>query len=260
VFLDDGTTSGQLGRLSVEQQEKHMTSALAEYRQVGIANTLRRCEIFADLPSQDLSSVAAITVVKSLDKGQYLFRQSDNPHGFFIVQNGAINVHRVNSSGREQVLRVFRAGESLAEETVATDSGYPADARAVEDSQVLQVQKVGFVAMLKRHPELAMKILSAVGRHFRALISHFDDVTLRHVEGRLANWLLQRCPDALGTEPVTVELHTTKRLLASELGTVSETLSRTLTKFRQRRLIKQVRKSIIVLSPARLSEVVEAES
>lgn len=237
-----------------------MTSALAEYRQIGIANTLRRCEIFADMPSQELNTIAAITVVKSLDKGQYLFRQSDNTHGFFIVQNGAINVHRVNSSGREQVLHVFRAGESLAEETVATDAGYPADARAVEDSQVLQVQKAGFVAMLKRHPELALKILGAVGRQVRALISHFDDVTLRHVEGRLANWLLQRCPDALSHEPVTVQLHTTKRLLASELGTVSETLSRTLTKFRQRKLIKQAHKAIIVLNPSRLAEVVESES
>jgi len=237
-----------------------MTSALAEYRQIGIASTLRRCEIFSDMPSQDLSTIAAITIVKSLDKGQYLFRQSDNPHGFFVVQNGAINVHRVNSSGREQVLRVFRAGESLAEETVAAGSGYPADARAVEDSQVLQVQKSGFLALIKCHPDLALKILSAVGRNFRALISHFDDVTLRDVEGRLANWLLQRCPDPASTEPITVELQATKRLLASELGTVSETLSRTFTKFRQRQLIQQVRKSIIVLSPMRLAELVQAEN
>ncbi|HMJ90617.1 MAG TPA: Crp/Fnr family transcriptional regulator [Candidatus Acidoferrum sp.] len=212
------------------------------------------------MPSQDLSTIAAITIVKSLDKGQYLFRQSDNPHGFFVVQNGAINVHRVNSSGREQVLRVFRAGESLAEETVAAGSGYPADARAVEDSQVLQVQKSGFLALIKCHPDLALKILSAVGRNFRALISHFDDVTLRDVEGRLANWLLQRCPDPASTEPITVELQATKRLLASELGTVSETLSRTFTKFRQRQLIQQVRKSIIVLSPMRLAELVQAEN
>src|SRR5688572_28018060 len=80
------------------------TSLLAEYRQVGIANTLRRCELFAGMPPNELNTIAEITVVKSLDKGQYLFRQSDSAHGFFIVQNGAINVHRVNSSGREQVL------------------------------------------------------------------------------------------------------------------------------------------------------------
>src|SRR6185369_1914328 len=112
-----------------------MTSAISEYRQIGIANTLRRCELFADMRAAELNTIAEMTVVKSLDKGQYLFRQSDDAYGFFIVQNGAINVHRVNSSGREQVLHVFRAGESLAEDAVATESGYPADARAVEDSQ-----------------------------------------------------------------------------------------------------------------------------
>src|ERR1043165_7235440 len=187
-----------------------MISALAEYRQIGITNTLRRCELFAGMRQADIDTIAALTVVKSLDKGQYLYRQSDDPYGFFIVQNGAINVHRVNASGREQVLHVFRAGESLAEETVVTDTGgYPADARAVEDSQVLQVQKAGFMALLKRHPELALKILNAMGRQIRALISHFDDVTLKHVEARLANWLLQHCPDPNSAEPVRIELSTT---------------------------------------------------
>jgi CRP/FNR family transcriptional regulator, dissimilatory nitrate respiration regulator len=229
----------------------------AEYRQVGIASTLRRCELFAGMPPNELNNIAEITVVKSLDKGQYLFRQSENAHGFFIVQNGAINVHRVNSSGREQVLHVFRAGESLAEDTVATESGYPADARAVEDSQVLHVQKAGFVALLKRHPELALKILKAMGHQLRVLITHFDDITLKHVEARLANWLLQRCPNPQANEPITIELTTTKRVLASELGTVSETLSRMLAKFRRRRLIQVSGKSITIFSPSRLGAVLE---
>ena len=181
-----------------------MTTTLSEFRQIGIANTLRTCQLFAGMRPAELSNIAAITVVKAVEKGEYLFRESDDPYGFFIVQNGAINVHRVNSSGREQVLHVFRAGESLAEDTVANENGYPADARAVEDSLVLQVQKIGFLALLKRHPELALKILNALGRQLRLLISHFDDVTLKHVEGRLANWLMQRCPDPNSSAPVAI--------------------------------------------------------
>jgi len=241
-------------------ERSNKMSALAEYRQIGIANTLRTCELFSGMQPQDLNHIAEITVVRSLDKGQYLFRQSDSPYGFFIVQNGAINVHRVNSSGREQVLHVFRAGESLAEDTVATETGgYPADARAVEDSQVLQVQKAPFVALLKRHPELALKILQAMGRQMRVLIAHFDDVTLKHVEARLANWLIQRCPDRASAAPVRIELNTTKRVLASELGTVSETLSRMLSKFRRKRLIIVAGKIITVVNPSRLSLVLQEQ-
>jgi CRP/FNR family transcriptional regulator len=45
----------------------------------------------------------------------------------------------------------------------------------------------------------------------------------------------------------------TKRVLAAELGTVSETLSRTLAKFREQKLLTVKGKTIVVLSPAKLN-------
>src|SRR5512135_1385036 len=98
----------------------------------------------------DLHHIAEIAVVKSLEKGEYLFREQEVSRGFYIVQRGAINVHRVNAAGKEQVIHIFRAGDSLAEATLATQAGYPADARAVEPSQVLMVQKSGFLLLLKQ--------------------------------------------------------------------------------------------------------------
>ena len=125
-----------------------MASPLAELKQAAIVNTLRGCQLFAGLAPEDLNAIAAITVVKSLDKGDYLFREGAPAQGFYIAQKGAINVHRVNAAGKEQVIHVFRAGESFAEAALATSSGYPADARALESSQVLLVEKAGFLALL----------------------------------------------------------------------------------------------------------------
>src|SRR6185369_7534787 len=136
-----------------------MSNTLAEFKHAAIVGALRGCQLFPGLAPGDLNNIAAITVIKTLDSGDYLFRQGDTVHGFYIVQKGSINVHRVNGVGKEQVIHVFRAGESLAEAALVTDTGYPADARAVESSQVLQVQKSGFVALLRRQPELALKIL-----------------------------------------------------------------------------------------------------
>ena len=96
-----------------------------------------------------------------------------------------------------------------------------------------------------------------MGRQLRVLITHFDDITLKHVEARLANWLLQRCPDPNANGPVKIELTTTKRILASELGTVSETLSRMLAKFRHRRLIQVSGKTITILSPVKLAAMLD---
>jgi CRP/FNR family transcriptional regulator len=235
-----------------------LMSAISELKNVGVAYTLRNLQLFAGLPASDLEQVAQITVAKSLDKGEYLFRQGEPAHGFYIVQRGAINVHRVNAAGKEQVIHIFRPGESFAEATLATTAGYPADARAVEPSQVLLVQKSGFVELIKRQPEMALRMLSAMAMHLRVLVAQIEDVTLKDVETRLANWLLKRCPDPSSTQPVTIELSSTKRVLAAELGTVSETLSRTFARFREQNLIEVKAKTVTVNNPARLREIVAA--
>lgn len=230
-----------------------MSTSLTEHKLAVIANTLRGCQPFAGLAPADLNAIAGITVIKSLEKGDYLFQEGDESRGFYVVQKGAINVHRVNAAGKEQVIHVFRVGESFAEGTLATDAGYPADARAVESSQVLLVRKQEFLALLRRQPELALRMLGSMALHLRLLVAQIEDLTLKDVEARLANWLLKRCPDPHSKTPAEIDLGMTKRLLASELGTVSETLSRTLAKFRGQKLLSVQGKKITVLSPAGLT-------
>ena len=232
-----------------------MTTTLAQLKQVGMANALRSCQLFAGMSVPELNAISEITAVKSLLKGSYLFHEGDSSVGFYIVQAGAINVHRVNALGKEQVIHVFRAGESFAEGTLVTDKGYPGDARAVENSQVLLVQKAGFLGLLKRQPELALRMLTSMSSHLRVLVGQLEDLTMKDVETRLANWLVKRCPDPASQKPANIELSMTKRVLAAELGTVSETFSRTLGKFREQKLVAVKGKTITVLDPSKLAEL-----
>ncbi len=227
--------------------------SLTSYKEAAIASSLRTCRLFAGLGAGDLEQIAAITLVRLLDKGAYLFREGEPSAGFYVVQKGAINVHRVNAVGKEQVIHVFRPGESFAEATLATDAGFPADARAIEPSQVLLVQKAGFVQVLRHHPDLALRMLASMSMHLRTLVGQLEDLTLKDVETRLANWLVKKCPEGVERGPVTVQLTTSKRMLAAELGTVSETFSRTLAKFREQGLLRVEGKRFTVLDPARLA-------
>jgi CRP/FNR family transcriptional regulator len=230
-----------------------MSTDLSELKSAVLINTLRSCQLFTGLPGADLQAIVAVSVLKHLEKGAYLFREGDPALGFYVVQRGAVNVHRVSATGKEQVIHVFRTGDSFAEVALASESGYPADARAVESSQVLLVQKSGILALLQRQPQLALRMLGSMSSHLRVLVSQLEDLTLRDVETRLANWLVKRCPNPTADQPASIELTMTKRVLAAELGTVSETLSRTLAKLREQKLVSVKAKIVTVLSPARLS-------
>jgi CRP/FNR family transcriptional regulator, dissimilatory nitrate respiration regulator len=230
-----------------------MSTDLTELKSAVLINTLRSCQLFTGLPVADLQAIAAVSILKNLEKGAYLFHEGDPALGFYVVQRGAVNVHRVSAAGKEQVIHVFRTGDSFAEVALASESGYPADARAVESSQVLLVQKSGILALLQRQPQLALRMLGSMSSHLRVLVGQLEDLTLRDVETRLANWLVKRCPNPTADQPASVELTMTKRALAAELGTVSETLSRTLAKLREQKLVSVKAKIVTVLSPARLS-------
>ena len=229
-----------------------MSSAFAEFKKMAVVNTLRSCQLFTGLAQSDLQNIADVTVVKSLAKDEYLFHEGDPAVGFYVVQRGAVNIHRVTATGKEQVIHVFRTGDSFAEVALAAPTGYPADARALEDTQVLLVQKDGILALLKRQPELALRMLGSMSSHLRVLVGQIEDLTVKDVETRLANWLVKRCPNPQSEIPVKIELTTNKRVLAAELGTVSETFSRTLAKFREQKLITVKGKTVTVLSPLKL--------
>lgn len=234
-----------------------MRESFQDIRKVATASTLRGCQLFSTLPTEELEDIAAFVIPKQLEKGEYLFHEGADSEGFYVVQRGAVNVHRVSPGGKEQVISIFRGGQSFAEAALAGEGGYPANARAIEPTTVLIVPKADFLGLLRRRPELALKMLGSMSQHLRVLVGLLDDLTLKDVEARLVNWLLKRCPRPLPPGAVAIQLDRTKRVLASEIGTVSETLSRTLAKLRGQKLVRVEGKTITILNPRELERVLQ---
>ena len=231
-----------------------MQHPAVEFRQSEIVTIFRNCPLFEGVSEPDLQAIAAITVTRCFEKGDYLFHEGAPVHGFYIVHTGAVKVHRVSFAGKEQVIHVYRPNESFGEEALICELGYAADACAVDPSQVLMVQKADFLALLRRQPELALCLLRSMSQHLSNLVDLLDDLTLKDVKTRLANWLLQHCPNPESYEPYRIELPMTKRVLAAELGTVSETFSRTVAKFRKQRLISVDGNTFTLLCPIKLTQ------
>lgn len=234
-----------------------MTLDRRNFRQAVVENTLRSCQLFTGLPASDLEAVACFALTKRLAKGEYLFREGSPARGFYVVQQGRIKVHRVNASGKEQVIHVFSPAESFAEASLASEVGYPADAQATEESVVLLIPKREFTELLRNRPELALRMLGSMSQHLRVIVGLLDDLALKDTETRVANWLLKRCPRPLDDRPAVIELDRTKRVLAAELGATSETLSRTLAKFRDQKLLQVAGRRITIIQPQQLDRLLQ---
>jgi CRP-like cAMP-binding protein len=199
--------------------------------------------------------MAWLASVRTLGPGDFLFHEHAPVAGLFIVQHGAIKLHRVTAAGREIVIHIFRSRESLGEESLFSDAGCPASACATEPTQVLVVPKAGFLALLGNYPELSFNLLRGLNRHFSLLVARIDELTRKDVPTRVVDWLLRHCPDPASRDPQTVLVTETKRLLALELGTCSETLSRTLALLRDQRLLSVHGRAVTLNCPRWLAQL-----
>lgn len=216
----------------------HSPSDTLSLRQTAIAAILRQTHLFANLPSEDMASVVGCCVTKSLQKGEVLFREGQHAEGFYIVQSGAINVYRITPDGREQIICIFNSPDTFAEVTLATTESYPADAVALEPSQVILVKKSRFRELILQKPQLSLQMIASMSMHLKHLVQSIQDIKGRQIEYRLADWLLKQIPEPIHGKPIEIRLPVSKKVLAGQLGVTSETLSRTFAKFRNEALIR----------------------
>lgn len=211
--------------------------------------------MFSDLSSAEVEAIADGCTLRTLQKDETLFREGDKAEGFYVIQTGRISIFRLTPDGREQIICVFEPAESFAEVVLASVETYPANAMAIESSQVILVHKMHFHGLVCKKPDLALHMLASMSMHLKHLVQTLHDIKGRQIEGRLADWLLQHSPSADNAEAFTLPV--SKKVLAAQLGVTSETFSRTLARFRREGLIEVDGPQIQILSAAGLRAYVE---
>jgi CRP-like cAMP-binding protein len=214
---------------------------------------IRMTPNFAGLGDEGARALAEVGTLRRYEEGEYLFQQDEPATGFHIVVDGAVNVHRFGPDGRQQVLHVFEGGGELCGEVpVFEGSTYPAAAVAVECSQTLYLPRDALLSVGREHPEVLLKMLATLSMRLRRFVGLIDDLSLKDVSARLAKHLLELVDR---DEASVVTLETTKTVLASRLGTIAETISRTFRKLQSRKIIDVQGREITILDEETLRDI-----
>jgi cAMP-binding proteins - catabolite gene activator and regulatory subunit of cAMP-dependent protein kinases len=225
------------------------------------AAVLSKVPLFADLSADEISGLARRTARHHVPAGQLIFAEDDPCEGLFVVESGAVKIFKTSPSGREQVLAIEGPFGIVAELPVFDGGPYPASASASHDSSLLFVSKSDFRALCLEKPEVALKVLRAVGKRLRRLVDLIEELSFTTVRHRLASHVLrlaksegQKTDNGVAfTLPVNQEL-------ASHIGTVRELVSRNLSRLQAGGIIRLDGKQLVVLDMAALEAETESET
>jgi CRP/FNR family transcriptional regulator len=218
---------------------------------------LRRCPLFAGLKEEDLRKIKAIASLKQVGKKEVLFSDGEEAKGFYVILSGKIKLYKISPEGKEQILHVVSAPDAFAEAALFLEGSYPAFAEALIDSQLLFFPKRDFIHLIERNPQLSINMIVSLSHFLRRFASLIEELSLKEVSSRVAKYLIDLSLKSAkeGKIPKEVELDLSKTQLASKLGTISETLSRTLAKMKAKRIIDVKKNRILILNRGTLEEL-----
>lgn len=209
---------------------------------------LREIHLFANLDNTILDQIAPAVALRQLRKGQVLYLENEPCHAFYALRSGAIKIYKLAADGREYVLMTVRPGQTFAEVPVFDGERYPANAEALRESELFEIDAVRFRSLLCAAPDVALALLAGMSRRLRAFTDQLAALTFRDVTARLAGYLLEMA-DTNGVpraDGIHVDLAVSQQDLAASLGTVREIVSRSLRKLEHAKLISHTRKHIII--------------
>jgi CRP/FNR family transcriptional regulator len=205
-----------------------------------LTTDMQLCPLFADLSSDNLEQLSKIVHQRKVQKGELLFSEGDTAKGFYVVIEGRVKVYKLSADGKERILHIVQPGSTFAEAAIFGDGNYPAYAEPLIISRLLFFPKRDFLNLLNSNSQMAINMIAGLSRYLRQFATQVEQLTFQDVPARLAKYLLS-LPGATNGQVI---LPISKGQLASNLGTVSETLSRTLRKLADEGLLEVDGKSI----------------
>ena len=192
-----------------------------------IKRRLQPTDFFSGFDDSQFASLQSGLMLKQLNAGDFLFLEGEPPSFFYYVNSGQIKLTRVSQKGDEKVFEVVRERGVFAEALMFSNApGYPVNAQAITDSEVICINAAQYLSLLHKSPNSCFKVMACLSVKLHDRLNEIDRLTLHSAAYRLAYWLVDQQSKA--KESNNVNLSTPKNTIASNLSIKPETLSRLL--------------------------------
>jgi CRP/FNR family cyclic AMP-dependent transcriptional regulator len=190
---------------------------------------LKSLPVFSGLGEASLLSLVSAGRFMQVEKGQFIFFQSDSSDNVYIVRSGLVSIVLGSPDGREMVINEMRPGDFFGEVGVLTRQPRSTSAIARTESELLALPHQAFLSILAAEPILARRILEMTANRLRRSSERESALAFLDAQARLARLLLQLEQQATEKGYVTIS----QEELAQRTGQTRQTVAKALGRWRR---------------------------
>lgn len=203
---------------------------------------LRQIPYFHRLPDAQLEQIQPLVHERSYARGEVVILEGDECQAIYFVKSGRVKVYKTSPEGREQILRIMKPGDTFNEVPVFDRGENPASVEALEPASLYVLPVEDMQRLMLDVPVISANVIRILASRLRHLVGLVEDLSFRHVTGRVAKILLHHGRDAGGGGG-----RLTQQEMATMAGTAREMVGRALKGLEQAGAIKMERGRIVIL-------------
>ena len=198
--------------------------------------------------TEELKKIVSGRKIRQIKKKQVLYYEGDHPQGLYLVIEGAIRTFKMAEDGRELMVGLHKPNDYIGVNAILLEEPFSETAEAVDDSAVCLLPKDAIIDLVNKYPDLSLQFIKILANNIKEKEDQLLELAYNSVRKRLAQVLVRLSKQL----PDPSQFKISRDELASMAGMATETVSRTLSDFKDEKLIEKKGSHIHILDLNRL--------
>lgn len=184
-------------------------------------------------------------------KKQMVYSEGNHALRLFYIEKGKVKTYKTNDDGKELVVGLYNEGDFFGYVALLDGTTYKENAEAMEESEIAAIPKEEFEQLVNNNRDVMLKFIRLLAKNVTEKEQQLLNLAYNSLRKKVADALITLYTKYKGSnEAYTIDM--TRENLATIAGTAKESLIRTLSDFKDEKLIDIVSGEIVILNEKKL--------
>lgn len=194
---------------------------------------------FIELKNKNaLENLTESIVINHCKNKHRIYVEGAYPHCLYYLQSGKVRTYKVNEYGKELTINLYNEGEFFGYNALLENGMYKENAETLEDSEIGIIDRVDFEILINNNREVAHKFIRLLVNNVTEKENQLINLAYNSLRKRVADALITLLKKYKNDDDPNFIIHISRENLAHIAGTSTESLIRTLSDFKNEKLIE----------------------
>lgn len=213
-------------------------------------------DFFDEIKNENaLEKLTSSTIINHYKKKQPIYSEGNHPHSLYYLNSGKIRTYKINENGKELTIGLYNAGDFFGYHALLENSVYKEAAETLEKCEISTLGREDFEILINNNKEVAHKFIKLLARNVIEKEEQLINLAYNSLRKRVADAIITLLKKYKEEDHANFTIHISREDLAHIAGTTTESLIRTVSDFKNEKLIEAEAGSVKVLNEKKLLDM-----